>query len=152
MQKEKESYLRAEAGIVNPLVIKSPLFLLSFLVKRLSRFSLRPALFCRLFFSSCSSLTRAAIFAAEAFLMLPPGVGVEVLLRSLAAAADLGASALLLGASTELSVACFLRFFEPGAFFSEWVRPCSASFWPRAIRRCFSSSFVGKIEMTLSSV
>lgn len=95
--------------------------------------------------------------AVDAFLIPFPeaaGVGVPVLLRLFDSEVPLGAE---LGSTFSVEsvavsdVACFLRFFEPGAFFKEWVRPCSASLWPRAIRRCLSSSLVGRIEMMFSS-
>jgi hypothetical protein len=141
LKRKQKNYRRAEEGILNPLVIKSPLFLPSLVsfVKRLSKLSLRPIILRRFFFSFSSFNTRAVSEAVAAFLMpfpLVPGVGV----------------AFLISASVESSaVACFLRFFEPGAFFREWVRPCSASLAPRAIRRCLSSSLVGRIAITLSS-
>lgn len=47
---------------------------------------------------------------------------------------------------------CFFRFFELGAFFRLCVRPCSASFRTRAMRRAFSSSRTGRMGMILSSV
>lgn len=139
-------YLRAEAGIENPRVIKSPFAppFLSF-VNKLSIFSLRPIIFRFLFFSFSSFKTRAVSEAVAEFLI------------PLAAPFDFDAdmavaAAVPLGASVELSVACFLRFLEPGAFLRECVRPCSASLAPRAIRRSLSASFVGRMVMMLSSV
>ena len=107
--------------------MKSPFFFApSFLVNKLSRLSLRPIILRRFLFFSCSSSTRAVSFAVAAFLMPLAGVGVDVLLRlldpevALSAAVEFEASVVLLGASAELSAAaCFLRFFEPGAFLRE---------------------------------
>jgi hypothetical protein len=45
-----------------------------------------------------------------------------------------------------------LRFFDPESFLRECVSPCSASLRPRAISRCLSASFVGRMTMTFSSV
>lgn len=122
--------------------------------------SFRPTILRRFFFSFSSFSTRAVSVAVAAFLIPLPealGVVVEVLLRLLDVEVGLGAepeaSVVPLGTSAEVSVvACFLRFFEPGAFLREWVRLCSASLTPRAIRRCLSSSLVGRIGMMLSSV
>jgi hypothetical protein len=55
-------------------------------------------------------------------------------------------------AVAESPLALFLRFFDPGAFFNECVRPWSASRWDLAISFCLSSTFVGRMGMTLSSV
>lgn len=143
--------------MLNPLVMKSPLFFApSFsLEKRLSKLSL-PASFRRFFFSSCSCSTRDVSVAVDAFLILfpeAPGVGVDVLLRLLLAGTELAVSTVLLGASAVFSTAAFfLRFLDPGAFLREWVKPCSASLWPRAIKRCLSSSLNAKMGMMLSSV
>jgi hypothetical protein len=132
---------------------------LSFFVKRLSIFSFPPIILRRFFLSLSSPNTRAVRLAVAAFLipLLEAlfGVGVEVLLRLFDVDAALGAVDPVgsVAGSVDVSVAaCFLRFFEPGAFLREWVRPCSASFWPRAIRRCLSVSFVGRIGIMLSSV
>lgn len=140
------NYLRAEAGIENPRVIKSPFAppFLSF-VNKLSIFSLRPIIFRFLFFSFSSFKTRAVSEAVAEFLI------------PLAAPFDFDADVAVavvvpLGASVEFSVACFLRFLEPGAFLRECVRPCSASLAPRAIRRSLSASFVGRMVIMLSSV
>lgn len=56
--------------------------------------------------------------------------------------------------AVEFSVedSCFFRFFELGAFFRLCVRPCSARFRARAMRRAFSSSRTGRMGMILSSV
>lgn len=153
----QKNHLRAAVGMLKPLVMKSPLFFApSFsLEKRLSKFSL-PISFRRFFFSSCSCNTRDVSDAVEAFLILWPedaGVGVDVLLRLLLADTEPAVSAVLLGASAVFSVAaCFLRFLDPGTFLRECVKPCSASLWPRAIRRCLSSSLGARIGMMLSSV
>lgn len=82
-----EAYLRAEAGIVKPLVMKSLPFEPSFrsFVYRLSILSFSPTILRRFFFSSCSSSTLAVNFAVAAFLIPFPGVGVDVLLRLLIA-------------------------------------------------------------------
>lgn len=83
----REAYLRAEAGIVKPLVMKSLPFEPSFrsFVYRLSILSFSPTILRRFFFSSCSSSTLAVNFAVAAFLIPFPGVGVDVLLRLLIA-------------------------------------------------------------------
>ena len=118
--------------IENPLVMKSR-FLdpLSFLVKRLSRFSFPPIIFRRFFFSFSSANTRAVSEEVAAFLIplleAVPGTGVEVLLRLLGSEDGLGtlgatkpAGSMGPGASVAPSaVAFFLRFFEPGAFLRE---------------------------------
>lgn len=121
----KRNYRRA-AGIEKPLVIKSALFLpSSFFVKRLSRFSLRPIILRRFFFSFSSSSTRAASDAVDAFLIPFPEeavVGVPLLFWffGLGADAESAFSVEPLGTSVVVSVvACFLRFFEPGAFLRE---------------------------------
>jgi hypothetical protein len=83
------------------------------------------------------------------------GIGVDVLLRLFDAEVALDAVDPVVSAAGSVNTsvaACFLRFFEPGAFLREWARPCSASFWPRAIRRCLSVSLVGRTGMMLSSV
>lgn len=146
----------------NPLVMKSR-FLdpVSFLVKRLSRFSFPPIIFRRFFFSFSSANTRAVSEEVAAFLIplleAVLSTGVEVLLRLLVSEDCLGtikpAGSMVPGASvTPSAVAFFLRFFEPGAFLRECVSPCWASFWPRAIRRSLSSFFVVRMLMMLSSV
>lgn len=148
--------------IENPLVMKS-LFLDPpvFLENRLSRFSFPPIIFRRFFFSFSSANTRAVSEEVAAFLIPLPeavlGTDVEVLLRFLESEDCLGttkpAGSMVPGASaTPSAVAFFLRFFEPGAFLRECVRPCSASFWPRAIRRCLSSFLVVRMLMMFSSV
>lgn len=134
--------------------MKSALFLpSSFFVKRLSIFSLRPIILRRFFFSFSSSNTRAASEAVDAFLMPFPDaawVDVSVLPRLFDSVA--GLESVFSDVSAAVSaVAFFLRFFDPGAFFRLWVRPCSASFWERAMRRCLSSSLVGRIGMIFSS-
>jgi protein kinase C substrate 80K-H len=159
---KQKIYLRAEAGMVNPLVIKSALLAepsLSFFVKRLSIFSLPPIILRRFFLSLSSPSTRAVSVAVAAFLIplleTLLGIGVDVLLRLFDADVALGAVDPVVSAAGSVdtsAAACFLRFFEPGAFLREWARPCSASFWPRAIRRCLSASLVGRIGMMLSSV
>lgn len=108
-------------------------------------FSLRPIVFRFLFFSLSSFNTRAVSEAVAEFLIPLTA------LFDLDAGAEAAAPAVPLGASAEFSVACFLRFFEPGAFLSECVRPCSASLALRAIRRSLSASFVGRMGMILSS-
>ncbi|KAL2857817.1 glucosidase II beta subunit-like protein-domain-containing protein [Aspergillus pseudoustus] len=153
------------AGMVKPLVIKS-VFLkfpsLRSFVKRLLILSLAPTNLRRFFFSFSSSKTRAVSIAVAAFL-IPLGaeaVGVDVLLRLAAAeersldTVDFEKSpldALVLAVAVASPVPFFLRFLEPGAFFSECVRPCSASRVDLARSFCLSSSFVGRIVMTLSS-
>lgn len=117
------------------------LLLLLLLWNRDWRFSFRPPIiFSRFFFSFSSSRTRAVSIAVAAFLMPAPEVADE----------DDDGWVVVVDASTDS--ACFFRFFEPGAFLSECVRPCSASFCARAIRRSFSTSFVVRMGMTLSSV
>ncbi|KAL2807870.1 glucosidase II beta subunit-like protein-domain-containing protein [Aspergillus granulosus] len=152
-------------GMVKPLVIKS-VFLnfpsLDSFVKRLFILSFAPANLRRFFFSFSSSKTRAVSMAVAAFLIPlgADGVGVDVLLR-LGAATDRSLEsvgleespfeALVSDVAAVSPVPFFLRFLEPGAFFSECVRPCSASRVERAMSFCLSSSFVGRIVMTLSS-
>lgn len=121
-------------------------FLPSFLENRLLIVSFWP-IFRRFVLSFCSANTRAVSEEVAAFL-IPlfcawSGTGVED---------DLGASRS--GASLVVSVGSvfFLRFLGPGSFFKECVRPCSASFCPRAMSLCLSSSFVVRIEMMFSSV
>lgn len=139
-------------------------------VNRLCKFSFVPIF---LFFlrSFSSSRTRAVSIAVEAFLIplfddaAVFGVGVDVLLRVVAVVADsdccwcarlLAVDALPMTGSAscaaESPVAFFLRFLDPGAFLSEWVKPWSASFWPRAIRRCLSAPWGGRMAIMLSSV
>lgn len=102
-----------------PLVIKSPLFFPSLfsLVNRLSIFSLTPIIFRRFFFSFSSFSTRAVSDAVAAFLMpLPESLDAEA--EPLFPLCD--ADGLLVPfAVSALSTACFLRFFEPGAFLRE---------------------------------
>lgn len=133
----------------------------SFFVKRLSRFSFPPIIFRRFFFSFSSANTRAVSEEVAAFLIplleAVLGTGVEVLLRLLGSEDCLGttnpAGSMVPGASaTPSAEAFFLRFFEPGAFLRECVRPCSASLWPRAIRRSLSSFLVVRMLMILSSM
>lgn len=167
-KKQKDNHLRASpAGMVYPLVMKSLPFDLPSLesfVKRLFRLSFALSIFRRLFLSFSSSRTRAVSTAVEEFLIPvdAPGVGVDVLLLLEAplCSSDLDGTAGLdspgVASCSAAGVAAsplafFLRFFEPGAFFKEWLRPCSASFWPRAISRCLSASFCGRIGMTFSS-
>jgi protein kinase C substrate 80K-H len=138
----------------NPRVMKSaPLAAPSFLENRLLIFSFSRIIFRRFFFSFSSASTRAVSEEVAAFLipLLDAlfATAVEVLLLLLGSDDCLEASEL---ASAALSVACFLRFFEPGAFLRECVRPCSASLCPRAMSRCLSASFVVRIDMTFSSV
>ncbi|KAL4865961.1 hypothetical protein BDV12DRAFT_187774 [Aspergillus spectabilis] len=140
-----------EAELQNPLVMKSVLYLPSFasLVKRLLKLSFAPINFRRFFFSFSSSRTRAVNIAVAAFLIPfdAESVGVDVLLR-LVEDASLGSvvfegtplEALVSGITAGSLLPFFLRFLEPGAFFSEWVS------------LCLSSSFVGRIGMTFSSV
>lgn len=124
-------YLRAAEGIEKPLVMKSPFFdAPSFLEKRLSIFSLP---FRRFFFSLSSANTRAVREEVAAFLMpfpeAPLGTGVEVLLRLLTSdvCSETTPAASAVTSAVTSAVACFLRFFEPGAFLRECVRACSAS-------------------------
>lgn len=118
--------------MVNPRVMKSPEpFLPESLVNRLCRFSFVPAF--RFFLRSfSSSRTRAVSMAVAGFFIPVFGVDVPDGLACLTGSDPL-ASALAVAAF-------FLRFFDPGAFFRECVRPCSASLTPRAIRRCLSAS------------
>lgn len=128
--------------------MKSVSFRLSELfVKRLSIFSFVPIIFRRFFFSFSSSSTRAVNVAVAAFL-IPD----ELLADVFVLLADEEAAGSFSAETDDSPFACFFRFFEPGAFFSECVRPCSASFWPRSISRCLSASLVGRMTMTLSSV
>ena len=121
----------------NPLVMKSlplaaPSFEPSFLEYRLLMVELWVIIFRRFFFSFSSARTRAVSEEVAAFFIPLTGAllrtGVEVWLRSLGSVDVLDASApvasLVLAA---VASACFLRFFEPGAFLRECVRPCSAS-------------------------
>lgn len=97
--------------------------------------SFEPTSFRRFFFSFSSSRTLAVSIAVAAFLIPfgADGVGVDVLLRL---GADESLGSVLFDESPSASLASevvvesplplFLRFFEPGAFLSEWVRPCSA--------------------------
>lgn len=128
------------------------------LVKRLLKLSFELPIFRRFFFSFSSSRTRAVSIAVAAFLIPFPelGVGVDVLLRLVGLACDaVGWNSRAVSDSTaagaESPLACFLRFLEPGAFFNECVRPWSASLCARPSNRCLSSSFCGRIVMTLSS-
>lgn len=132
-------------------------------LKRLLILSFAPINLRRFFFSFSSSRTRAVNIAVDAFLIPfgADGVGVDVLLR-------LGADGvsfvtvvfdeasplevLVSETAAESPLALFLRFFDPGAFFNECVRPWSASRWDLAISFCLSSTFVGRMGMTLSSV
>lgn len=152
------NYFLAAAGRLYPLVMKSVFLawpsLVSF-VKRLLILSLVPSIFRRFFFSFSSSSTRAVSNAVAAFLipLEPPGVGVDVLLRLAVALVDFSVGFGSLPASAASPFAAFfLRFFEPGAFFKECVRPCSASLCPRSMSCCLSASFVGRMGITLSGV
>lgn len=81
VKNSRDVHLRAEAGIVYPLVIKSPLFLppLFSFVKRLSMLSFRPTILRRFFFSFSSFSTRAVSVAVAAFLIpLPEALGLVV--------------------------------------------------------------------------
>jgi protein kinase C substrate 80K-H len=132
-------------------------------VKRLLILSFAPTSLRRFFFSFSSSKTRAVSKAVAAFLIPlgAEGVGVDVLLRLAVAdgktlddvcfeESPLGILVSEVAAAS--FVPFFFRFLEPGAFFNEWVRPCSASRVDLAMSFCLSSSFVGSIGMTLSSV
>lgn len=99
-------------------------------VKRLLRLSFAAPIFRRFFFSFSSSRTRAVSIAVEAFLIPFPelGVGVDVLLRLLGLACevvgwDSRAGSVSAAAGAGSSLAFFLRFLEPGAFFNECVKP-----------------------------
>lgn len=92
--------------------------------------------------------------AVEAFLM-PDADEIEGLSLSMDSAfafVDDAADSSVVAANEDSPFACFLRFFDPESFLRECVSPCSASFWPRDIRRCLSASFVGRMTMTFSSV
>lgn len=141
------NYLFPPAGIVNPLVMKSPVpfafpSLEDSFVKRLCKFSLVPTIFLFFLRSFSSSRTRAVSIAVAAFLIplfddaVVFGVGVDVLLRAAVVVAGSGCwwcarllavEALpMMGSGScamESPVAFFLRFLEPGAFLREWVRP-----------------------------
>lgn len=132
-------------------------------LKRLLMLSFAPINLRRFFFSFSSSRTRAVNIAVAAFLIPfgADGVGVDVLLRLVADGGsfaivvfdeDSPLGVLVSDATVESPLPLFLRFFDPGAFFNECVRPCSASRWDLAMSFCLSSTFVGRIGTTLSSV
>lgn len=85
------------------------------------------ASFRRLLFSCCSARTLAVREAVPACLM--PPLGVDVPLAGVEPFAEFDScgtsdgSLALFGASVEALAFFFLFFPEPGAFFSEWVRP-----------------------------
>lgn len=125
--KRQDNHLFAPAGILNPLVIKSlpPFFpSLDSWVNRLLMFSLPPINFFLFLRSFSSSKTFAVSDAVAAFLIPVFVVGVDVPPRLLVVFPAPAAS----GSFVDSPLAFFLRFFEPGAFFRECVRPCSASF------------------------
>ena len=103
-----------------------PLFLpsLDSLVNRLLIFSLPPINFFLFLRSLSSSKTFAVSDAVAAFLIPVFVVGVDMPLRLLVVFPAPVAS----GSFVESPLTFFLRFFEPGAFLRECVRPCSASF------------------------
>jgi hypothetical protein len=124
--------LLALAGIVYPLVMKSPsliCFLSASLVNRPRKFSLGPTIFCRFFFTFSSSRILAVRRAVVAFLI--PDLLTEVVVGDLEGA-DVDGFAIEIEEVTVVAVAvvfepsspfvvvaCFLRFFDPGAFFKE---------------------------------
>lgn len=92
--------------------------------------------------------------AVEAFLM-PDAEEIGGLSSSMDTAfafVDNATGSSVVAADEDSPFACFLRFFDPESFLRECVSPCSASFRPRDIRRCLSTSFVGRMTMTFSSV
>ncbi|KAL2828752.1 glucosidase II beta subunit-like-domain-containing protein [Aspergillus cavernicola] len=147
----RKKLIDAELRREKPLVIKSVFLFWRFpdsLVKRLSRVPLAPINFRLFFFSFSSSKTRAVSIAVAACLIPlgAKGVGVDVLLRLVVEDGSLG-SATLEGSPFETLVSevvvestlpFFLRFFEPDAFLK--------------MSLSLSSSFVGRMGMTLSSV
>ena len=109
---------------------------------------------------------------AVAAFLIPDAAGVEVLLSVLLLHPDTGVAvrdggpeaAAATGGGAFLSSTCallpssspfalapfFFRFLEPGAFLRECVSPRSESCCNRRLSLSFSSSFTGKIGMTLS--
>lgn len=124
----------------------------------------------RFLWRSCSSSRTLAVSIAVDEFLMPTGANIE-------AGVDVPLSAGLLDAesgvevrdidvglgfdagtsddpvSLEVAVSFFpffFRFLDPGAFFSECVKPSSASFWVLAVNRSLSEDLVGRIGMIFS--
>lgn len=83
---------------------------------------------------------------------MPDAEEIGGLSLSMESALDFVVGSSVVVADEDSPFVCFLRFFDPESFLRECVSPCSASLRPRAISRCLSASFVGRMTMTFSSV